>query len=110
VEREVNGWWVVQDERRRIVGGVHVAEIADLPGLYDDAEPGTQKRILQSLLQRIEVLGPNRICPSRAQRRRHADSGRYSRGSSARKCVRLVGARGLEAEVTSELAETRRTA
>ncbi len=39
-----------------------VAEyLADLPGLYDDAEPTTQQRILQSLLAKVEVLGPSQL-------------------------------------------------
>jgi hypothetical protein len=29
--------------------------------LYDEAEPETQKRILQSLIERVEVLGPDRL-------------------------------------------------
>ena len=35
--------------------------LADLPGLYDSAEPSTQKRILQALFERVEVLGPNQL-------------------------------------------------
>ncbi len=35
--------------------------LADLPALYDAAEPLTQKRILQALFERIEVLGPNQL-------------------------------------------------
>ena len=35
--------------------------LADLPGLYDAAEPATQKRMLQALFERIEVLGSNRV-------------------------------------------------
>jgi DNA invertase Pin-like site-specific DNA recombinase len=35
--------------------------LADLPGLFDAAEPATQKRILQALFQRVEVLGPNQL-------------------------------------------------
>ncbi len=35
--------------------------LADPPGLYDSAEPSTQKRILQALFERVEVLGPNQL-------------------------------------------------
>ena len=35
--------------------------LADLPGLYDAAEPATRKRILQALFERVEVLGPNQL-------------------------------------------------
>jgi DNA invertase Pin-like site-specific DNA recombinase len=35
--------------------------LADLPALYDGAEPETQKRILRALFKRVEVLGPNRM-------------------------------------------------
>ncbi len=35
--------------------------LADLPGLYDAAEPATKKRILQALFARVEVLGPNQL-------------------------------------------------
>jgi hypothetical protein len=44
------------------VSAREVAEyLADLPQLYDDAKPETQKRILQSLIERVEVLGPDQL-------------------------------------------------
>jgi len=44
------------------VSAHEVAEyLADLPGLYDDAEPATKKRILQSLVAKVEVLGPRQL-------------------------------------------------
>jgi hypothetical protein len=44
------------------VSAHEVAEyLADLLALYDDAEPGTQKRILQSLFAKVEVLGPGQL-------------------------------------------------
>jgi hypothetical protein len=45
-----------------VVSACEVVEyLADLPQLYDDAEPETQKRILQSLIERVEVLGPDQL-------------------------------------------------
>lgn len=72
-----------------------IGVIVILPAPYDDAEPGSQKRILQSLFAKVEVLGRGQlwIHPSDEAEAR-ADSGRSPRGSSARKLVRLVWARG----------------
>jgi hypothetical protein len=36
-------------------------EVQAAVALYDGAEPATQKRILQALFERVEVLGPNKL-------------------------------------------------
>ena len=35
--------------------------LADLNTLYADAEPATQHRIVQALLEQVEVLGPSEV-------------------------------------------------
>jgi hypothetical protein len=37
------------------------ASLADLQGLFADAEPTTQHRIVQALFEQMEVLGPNEV-------------------------------------------------
>jgi hypothetical protein len=37
------------------------ASLADLQGLFADAEPATQHRIVQALFEQVEVLGPNEV-------------------------------------------------
>jgi ubiquinone biosynthesis protein UbiJ len=53
---------VAKEATRMAVSALEVEEyLADVPALYDAAEPLTQKRILQALFERIEVLGPNQL-------------------------------------------------
>jgi hypothetical protein len=53
------------ETRATLVSRPHPGEIADtladMAGLYADATPQTQHRILQALFERIEVLRPNEV-------------------------------------------------
>ena len=48
-------------ERQAISPEEVAAYLRDVPAVYDDAEPVTKRRILQSLLDRVVVLGPSQL-------------------------------------------------
>ena len=83
-------------ESPRLTSREIAESLADLQGLFADAEPATRHRIVQALFEQVEVLGPNEVRPYPSVEAEARGWAAAMSGELRVEVVRLVGARGVE--------------